>query len=78
MFKHTAFGDIIVFTLSILAFVWGSWNFHRWGLLLFIPILMCIYHDVVIDRIRKSLQEAKEEDIECMKPQPGDHGYEDC
>lgn len=70
-----AIGDVIVCSIAILAFAWGAWNFEHWGILLFniIPLALFTNHSLVINA---DLEAAKEEDIECMKPHEGDHGYE--
>lgn len=70
-----AIGDVIICGFAILAFAWGAWNFNHWGILLFniIPLALFTNHSLVINA---DLEAAKEEDIECMKPQEGDHGYD--
>lgn len=77
MFDDTDHNNVVAFIVSVLSLVWGSWNFHKWGLLLFIPFLAYVYHEVTVDELIKELEEAKKEDIDCMIPQLGDHGYDE-
>ena len=60
--------DTVKCLAFILAFGFAAWEFGRWWVNLFsvLPLLMYSTHTIVI-----------EDDIECMKEQGGDHGYED-
>lgn len=77
MFDDTDHNNIVAFIVSVIFLVWGSWNFRKWGLLLFIPFLACVYHEVTVDEIIKELEKASKEDIDCMIPQSGDYGYDE-
>ena len=67
--------DTLITALAILAFSWGAWYFNRWGLLFanLIPLVLFTNHGLLINT---DLEAAKEEDIECMQEQEGDHGYD--
>ena len=46
-----AIGDVIVCSLAILAFGWGSWFFGKWWLLLFaiIPLALFNQHSLIVN-----------------------------
>ena len=59
--------DTIKCLAFIVAFGFAAWAFQRWWVNLFsiLALLMYSTHTIVV-----------EQDIECMKEQEGDHGYE--
>lgn len=60
--------DTIIAALAICAFVWGSWHFERWWMLLFtiIPLALFNGHSVIVSA---DIQKAK---LDALKPKGGD------